>query len=184
MILWNQSVFLENLFKEYKISCRTAMPDSLNTPHIGTAKMVLIPAGFLSEYADSDFKSSLFKEKTVKKLLAFVENGGKLLIFSPLKDSDFSWLNCGFPIFYRKEDITVSKKTQLVNQDEFFCDGFFEIPGNLTKFPLSVIETDNSNRPVHISISFGKGEIILSSIHEFLSKEYFESVLAHPEVKI
>ncbi|MDV0446498.1 hypothetical protein MsAg5_03370 [Methanosarcinaceae archaeon Ag5] len=214
IILWDKPILLENLFKEYEISCRIVIPDALSAPHIGTAKMILLPAGFSSEYADSGFKTKLFKEKCVNKLIAFAENGGKLLIFSPLQDFDFSWLN--LPIKYKREDIMVSavSKTQtdaeqnltakqnpiaepnpaaeqktdpicLINQDDFFCDGFFEIPApENSKIQISIIETDHLNRPIHLSIPAGKGEIILSSIHEFLSKEYFDSLLVHQNVKI
>ncbi|WNY26262.1 hypothetical protein [Methanolapillus ohkumae] len=217
IILWDKPVYFERLFQEYGINTITAMPGSLNSPHLAPAKMILIPAGFLSEKAIS---AGLNQKKVIDKLKNFVENGGTLLIFSPMADSDFSWLS--LPVRYKREDIFLSEnslsesglseknpleKNPLENKaadlllnpdlDEYFCDGYFENLSEKSIFSdfesnekvmdsalISVLKTDCKNRPVHLRIGQGKGQIILSTVHEFFSKKYFKSLLTNQKIKI
>jgi hypothetical protein len=178
LVLWNKPLLWNRLFQEYGMSSSSALPDALFSPHLPPAKLILIPTGFMSLYsADA---ASFTKEKTAGKLTSFVENGGTLLIFSPKinEPASFSWLN--LPVAFVPENISLRKKTSLLDGESFSCDGWFQ---NLDE-NCAVIESDDMNRPIHLSVQKGKGKIILSSVHEFLSKSYFLSLLNGHKVKI
>jgi hypothetical protein len=181
LVLWNKPLLWDRLFQEYGMSSSSALPDALLSSYLPPAKLILIPAGFMSEKYTTA-AASFTKEKAAGKLIQFVENGGNLLIFSPKinEPASFSWLS--LPITFVPESLFLEKKTFLLDRESFFCDGWFQNTGNCT-----VIESDDEGRPIHLMIQKGnekKGKIILSSIHEFLSKSYFLSLLNGPKVKI
>ncbi|MDR2943892.1 MAG: hypothetical protein LBU81_02210 [Methanosarcinales archaeon] len=190
IILWDSPLFFEHMFQEYGISSMVAAPASLNSPHLPPAKLLVVPAGFTyPEHAA--VSGALADEKVRKKIFDFVENGGVFLIFSPLKEigscgacrepavTDLA--RFGFEAEYTQTDILILRGSPLTeNTDSVYCDGYFQNIGGV----FSVIETDDEGKAVHIAASLGKGKIILSSVHEFLSKAYFNSLLTGPKVKL
>ncbi|MBZ3936189.1 hypothetical protein [Methanimicrococcus blatticola] len=190
IILWDSPLFFEHMFQEYGISSTVAAPASLNSPHLPPAKLLVVPTGFTyPEHAA--VSNALADEKIQKKIFNFVENGGALLMFSPLKEVSTcsacrvpavtSLTRFGLDAEYVQTDILLSRSSPLTgDSDSVYCDGYFQnIGGN-----FSVIEKDDDGKPVHIAADFGKGKIILSTIHEFLSKTYFESLLSGSKVKL
>jgi len=183
LVLWNQSLLWDRLFQEYGMSSSSALPDALLSSYLPPTKLILIPAGFMSE-AYTTAATSFTKEKITGKLIQFVENGGNLLVFSPKvnEPASFSWLN--LPITFVPKNTVLRKKTHLLDQESFFCDGWFQN----TDESCTIMESDDKGHPIHLAIQkekgTEKGKIILSSIHEFLSKSYFLSLLNGPKVKI
>jgi len=188
VILWNQPLFFETMFREYGISSTVAAPVSLHSPHLPPAKLIVVPAGFTFP-ENSVIGNALSESKTQKKIFEFAEKGGKVLIFSPLKevcscDSQKSVVSSlekfGLNAEFVQTDVMIFKESPLTNhQDSIYCDGYFQ---NINE-KFEVIESDENGRPVHISMNYGAGKIILSSVHEFLSKTYFCSLLEGPKVK-
>lgn len=189
LVLWNKPLLWDRLFQEYGMFSSSASPDALLSAHLPPAKLILIPAGFMSDMYTTA-AASFTKEKIAEKLLLFVENGGSLLIFAPKinEPASFSWLS--LPITFVPENVFLRKKTPLLDQESFFCDGWFQN----TNENCVTIESDDMGRPIHLMIQKEKneneenknenGKIILSSLHEFLSKSYFLSLLNGPKVKI
>jgi hypothetical protein len=182
LVLWNRPLLWNQLFSEYGMSSSSALPEALLTSHLPPAKLILLPAGFMSKKHQTA-AASFTTEKVTGKLLQFVENGGNLLAHSPKinEPASFSWLN--LPITFVPESMPVLRKnTLLLDQESFFCDGWFQNADD----SCIIGESDDKGRPIHMEIHKGKenGKIILSSIHEFLSKPYFLSLLNGPRVKI
>lgn len=190
IILWDSPLFFEHMFQEYGISSTVAAPASLNSPHLPPAKLLIVPAGFTyPEHAS--VSNALADVKIQKKIFDFVENGGVFLMFSPLKEVS-TCSACRVPAVtdlkrfgleaeYVQTDILIPRSSLLVGEnDSVYCDGYFQNTGG----NFSVIEKDDDGKPVHIAANFGKGKIILSTIHEFLSKTYFESLLSGSKVKL
>ena len=188
IILWNQPLFFETMFREYGISAAVCAPISIQAPHLPPVKLLIVPAGFtFPEY--SSVAEALADSKIQMKIFKFVENGGTLLIFSPLKEVRScsnksvvtSFEKFGIAAEFVQTDVMILKESSLLpSQDSIYCDGFFQ---NYDE-RFQVIESDESGRPVHISMFVGNGRIILSSVHEFLSKTYFSSLLEGPKVKL
>ncbi|MDV0445431.1 hypothetical protein MmiAt1_10090 [Methanimicrococcus sp. At1] len=190
IILWDGPLFFERMFEEYEISSTVAAPVSLNSPHLPPAKLLVVPTGFTyPEHAA--VSNALSDSKIQKKIFDFVENGGVFLMFSPLKEVSTcsacktlavtSLLPFGTDAEYVQEDVLIQRQNALTGDaDSVYCDGYFQNFGA----DFSVIEKDDAGRAVHISKRLGKGQIILSSVHEFLSKTYFESLLFGPRVKL
>ena len=195
LILWDKPLFWDRLFQEYGMFSSSARPEALLSSYLPPAKLILLPAGFMSDIYTAA-AISFTKEKVADRLIQFVENGGSLLIFSPKinEPASFSWLN--LPITFVPKSAVLKKKTHLLDQESFFCDGRFQNADE----SCTIIESDDEGCPIHLVIQKEKdtkkgtekytekdtenGKIILSSIHEFLSKSYFLSLLNGPKVKI
>ncbi|WNY29229.1 hypothetical protein MmiEs2_14540 [Methanimicrococcus stummii] len=190
IILWDGPLFFEHMFEEYGITSTIAAPSSINSPHLPPAKLLIVPAGFT--YPEHAIVSNaLANEKIQKKIFNFVENGGVFLMFSPLKEVSTcnacrapavtSLLPFGSDVEYVQKDVLIQRESALIgDSDSVYCDGYFQKFGT----DFFVIEKDDAGRAVHISKKLGKGQIIISSVHEFLSKTYFESLLSGPKVKL
>ena len=190
IILWNSPLFFERMFEEYDLSSVVAAPASLYSTHLPPAKLLVVPTGFTyPEHAA--VSNALADQKIQKKIFDFVENGGVFLMFSPLKEVSTcgarkeppvtSLARFGFACEYVQTDVLIRRSSPLTGEsDSVYCDGFFQ---NFDEFFL-VIEKDDTGRAVHLEMTFGKGRIILSSVHEFLSKAYFNSLLTGPKVKL
>jgi len=189
-ILWNSPLFFENMFKEYGIPAAVFSPASLPSPHLPPFKLLVVPTGFT--YPERAAVSSALSDlKIQKKIFDFVESGGVFLMFSPLKELATcqacrpppvtSLERFGLNAEYVQTDTMIHRPSLLTgDSNSVYCDGYFQNIGS----EFTVIETDNNKRPVHIAQNHGKGQIILSSIHEFLSKAYFDSLLLGPKVKL
>lgn len=190
VILWNSPLFFESMFKEYGISAVTSAPASLYSPHLPPFKLLVVPAGFT--YPERAAISNVLADiKVQKKIFGFVENGGILLMFSPLKELEAcqacrtlpvtSLKRFGMNAEYIQTD-TMIRRTSLLtgDSDPVYCDGYFQNIGP----EFTIIEKDDDGHPVQIAANHGKGQVILSSIHEFLSKTYFDSLLHGPKVKL
>lgn len=190
IILWDSPLFFENMFSEYGISSTVSAPASLNSPHLPPAKLLVVPTGFTyPEHAA--VSNALADIKIQKKIFDFVENGGVFLMFSPLKEistcgecriSPVTDLNrFGIDAEYVQEDVLLRRSSPLTGDlDSVYCDGYFQNYDS----DFSAVEKDDGGRAVHLVMNHGKGKIILSSVHEFLSKTYFYSLLDGPKVKI
>ncbi|WNY23897.1 hypothetical protein MmiHf6_12200 [Methanimicrococcus hongohii] len=190
IILWDGPLFFEHMFEEYGISSTVAAPASLNSPHLPPAKLLVVPTGFTyPEHAA--VSNALADVKIQKKIFKFVENGGVFLMFSPLKEVS-TCSACRAPAVtplarfglegeYVQTDIMLPRESLLTGEsDSVYCDGFFQNVGN----QFIVIEKDDEGRAVHLEMNKGNGRIVLSSVHEFLSKTYFDSLLSGPKVKL
>lgn len=190
IILWDQPLFFEKMFLEYGISSIVSAPASLSSPHLPPAKLLVVPTGFTyPEHAAVE--KALADEKIQKIIFKFVETGGVFLIFSPLREvcacsscsepTVTSLNRFGLSADFVQTDILIRRESRLTDGlDSVYCDGYFQNIGS----DFSVIEKDDNGRPVHISANRGEGQIVLSSVHEFLSKNYFNSLLRGPKVKL
>jgi hypothetical protein len=190
IILWNSPLFFERMFEEYGISSVVAAPTSLYSTHLPPAKLLVVPTGF-TYLEHAAVSNALAVEKIQKKIFNFVENGGVFLLFSPLREVSrcsacteppiTSLAHFGFACEYVQTDILILRSSPLTGDpDSVYCDGFFQNIDNR----FTVVEKDDTGRAVHLEMNFGKGRVILSSVHEFLSKAYFSSLLTGPKVKL
>jgi len=190
IILWNGPLFFEKMFQEYGISSMISTPTAFDSPHLPPVKLLIVPSGFTFP-ENAAVRNILEKQKTKERIFDFVEKGGVFLMFSPVQEicscdlnrspALFSFDRFGLEAEYVQTDILIRRKSLLTGeQDSVYCDGRFQNIGE--KF--EIIETDENGRPVHISMKKGKGQIILSTVHEFLSKPYFYSLLNGPKVKL
>ena len=190
VILWNGPLFFEKMFQEYGISSMVSTPAAFNSPHLPPTKLLVIPSGFTFP-ENAAVRSVLENQRSQRRIFDFAERGGVVLIFSPVQEICtcslnqppviFSFDRFGLEAEYVQTDILIRKKSILTDDlDSVYCDGYFQ---NIGK-DFEVIEADEEGRPVHLSIKKGNGQIILSSIHEFLSKSYFYSLLNGPKVKL
>ena len=190
IILWNEPLFFEKMFQEYGISSMVSAPAAFNSPHLPPTKLLIVPSGFtFPEHAA--VLNVLEKPSTQKRIFEFVEKGGIFLMFSPVQEictcdlnrspTVFSFDRLGLEAEYVQTDVLIRRKSLLTGeQDSVYCDGWFQ---NIGK-NFEIVESDEKNQPVHISMKNGTGQIILSTVHEFLSKSYFYSLLDRPKVKL
>ena len=190
VILWNEPLFFEKMFQEYGISSIVSTPASFNSPHLPPIKLLIVPSGFTFPERAA-VRSTLENQKTQKRIFDFVEKGGVFLIFSPVQEvctcpldktpAVYSFNRIGLEAEYVQTDVLIQRQSLLTGeQDSVYCDGYFQNVGE----NFEIIEKDDSGRPVHLSMKKGDGRIILSTVHEFLSRPYFYSLLDGPKVKL
>ena len=189
IILWDTPLFFEKMFQEYGISSIVSSPAAFNSPHLPPAKLLIVPSGFTFP-EHSSVSHILENQQVQRRLFDFVEKGGIFLMFSPLQEICTCGLNNALAVFsfnrfgieaeYVQTDVMIQRKSLLTGeQDSIYCDGYFQNIGT----DFEIVEIDGNGHPIHLSMKRGDGRIILSTIHEFLSKSYFYSLLDGAKIK-
>ncbi|WP_094226799.1 hypothetical protein [Methanolobus psychrotolerans] len=173
MLIWDNPLLFEKLFKEHNIKCQRIVSDSIGTPFISPCKCVVIPTGF----ANKDYTNILPGiERNATRLEKFVREGGNLVIFSPIVHSyKYEWLPMELEYVQQQEVTTVCKvkdhEAQCLIEDtenEVEFDGFF------SKTDAEVVFSDKSGNPLMVVKELGNGRIIATTIHEFPSGKFLK----------
>lgn len=174
--------FQETAFRAYGLSFAAVCPSQTGSPYLPPAYLAILPPGFgdpeYSGLSDCfDPRRPGHKPPLVRFFRDFAKNGGTVLIFSPMRDAfDLSLLGFseeGLTGFYRRKDQYLpADPSVLKDADVMFCDGFFEIaaPAQTPAAPAESV--------VLIKKSVGKGQVIMTTIHEMPSKEFFTSLIS------
>jgi hypothetical protein len=176
MLIWDNPLLFEKLFKEHDIKCQRIVSDSIGTPFIPPCKCVVIPTGF----ANKAYTSILLGiERNAKSFEKFVRGGGNLVIFSPaIPKYDYKWLP--IELEYRQEyQVTHICKdkdhdAQCLVEDE---GSEIEFDGYFTKTDGEVIFRSDEGNPLMVVKKLGEGRIIATTIHEFPSGEFFKWII-------
>jgi hypothetical protein len=177
--VWATPQHFNRFIEECGISCELVTPHMLAAPFFrSTFNCLIIPTGFANP-AYSNLLPAL--RASSSRIRRFVENGGSLLVFGAAADKPdaYDWLP--FSAVYRHDchprriEIQPGSCTGTMIDDydprAIECDGVF--PAHEGK---SAGVSDASD--VIIEKQFGRGRIVITSIHEYPSRQFLKSFCA------
>jgi glutamine amidotransferase-like uncharacterized protein len=177
--VWATPQHFNRFIEECGISCELVTPHMLAAPfYRGTFNCLIIPTGFANP-AYSNLLPAL--RASSSRIRRFVENGGSLLVFGAAADKPdaYDWLP--FTIRYthdshpRRIDLRTDSPTGTLIDDydpsSIECDGTF--PAHDGECAGRAGESD-----VIVEKNYGKGKIVVTSIHEYPSRQFLQAFCA------
>lgn len=175
-LLWDSPLMFSRLIEDCGACCETVNPYMLASPFWrGRFVALIVPTGFANPAYSNLLPALRAAERRIRR---FVENGGRLLIFGagcPREDA-YDWLP--FPVTYTfAYGPRAVRFTRESNYSSLFagydhtaveCDGSFPAHGGET---LAVSATGEA---LLIGKAIGDGMILVSSIHEYPSREFLK----------
>lgn len=171
--VWNSPQHFSRLIEDCGIPCELVTPQMLAAPFFrGSFTCLVIPTGF-GNPAYSNLLPAL--RASSSRIQRFVERGGRLLVFGAAdnRPDAYDWLP--FPVTYehdfhpRTVAISPSSVAAQILDDydpaHVECDGCFPSHGG---DPAA----ESAGSVVLIEQSFGEGMIVVTSIHEFPSRQF------------
>jgi glutamine amidotransferase-like uncharacterized protein len=174
--VWENRQHFTRFIEEFGIVCEVVTPYMLAAPfYRGSFNCLIVPTGF----GNPDYSILLpALRAAAPRIKKFVENGGNLLVFGAAIDnpSAYDWLP--FPVIYCHEcnqrkilispDCISKNLIEDYDAERIECDGTFSdhdgesagLAGDYT---------------VVIEKKVGKGHVVVTSIHEFPSREFLVS---------
>ncbi|NYT19203.1 MAG: hypothetical protein GKC08_02785 [Methanosarcinales archaeon] len=168
MLLWDNPLLFEKLFKENDLKCQRILSTALGTPFLPACKCVIIPTGF----ANSAYTKILPGiERNGKAFEKFVSAGGVLVVFGALVTKyDHSWLPMQLTYIEKHGETHLHREgvhdAQCIVDDPGLaveCDGYFSAADG------DVILKNDDDQAVMVVKKVGAGMIIATSVHEFPS---------------
>lgn len=175
-VIWEGPVLFTRLIEECGHSCELVTPHLLAAPFFRRRLHgLVVPAGF----ASPGHTTVLAALRAIRpRIRRYVEEGGTLLTFGAGADhpSAYDWLPV--PVSYRYGFSTTSLETQ---KDHPFISIIEEgaekvsIDGILDSSPgdeNGQVILQAPDGPVMLDISYGKGRILIASLHEYPSRRF------------
>jgi len=170
-IIGDKTFLFEKLLQEAGREYQFVKPEILGSPFLPQFRMVVITTGF----ANPQYSTALSALKACKSKIAdFVEKGGVLTVFGPLvPEHGYEWLP--LPLRYIGE----YRNTELVPVADHLCscllraqtadcDGYLVFGEE-----FDTVLADTQGKAVLAIGTFGEGKVVVTTIHEFPSADYF-----------
>jgi hypothetical protein len=171
--VWLTAQHFNRYIEDLGITCELVTPYLLAARfYRGRFNCLIIPTGF----GNAQFSNLLPALRASSgRMETFVENGGNLLVFGAAaeKPDAYDWLP--LPLTYhhdihpRNLSCEFGSETTAIIDDydrtRIECDGSFSAPGW-----VSVCTAEGA--PVVVEQKFGDGAIVVTSVHEYPSKEF------------
>jgi hypothetical protein len=174
--VWETKQHFNRYIEDCGLSCDLITPHMLAAPFFrGTFHCIIIPTGFANPHYSNLLPALRASSPRIQK---FIENGGNLLVFGAATDKPdtYDWLS--FPVTYvhevkpRKISCTPGKIASTLIEDydaaHIECDGIF--PAHDAE---CVGGTENAD--VIIEKTIGKGNIVVTSVHEYPSRAFLRN---------
>ena len=174
--VWGTKQHFNRYIEDCGISCELVTPHMLAAPFFrGTFNCLIIPTGFANPAYSNLLPALRASSSRIKK---FVESGGNLLVFGAATDKPdaYDWLP--FPVKYRHD----------CHPRHIECSSWSDTGTIIDDYDPMCIECDGSfpshegervgiaeSSDVIIEKILGKGRIVVTSVHEFPSKEFLKS---------
>ena len=177
--VWETPQHFVRYIEDCGVPCELVTPYMLAAPFFrGSFTCLVIPTGFANP-AYCRLLPAL--RASSDRIQRFVENGGNLLVFGAAIDKKdvYDWLP--FPVTYRHEviprnvtcgDSVLAKAlVEDYNPSHIECDGIFPSHGGDTT-------GESGSSSLIIEKKVGKGTVIVTSIHEYPSRDFVKKFCA------
>jgi glutamine amidotransferase-like uncharacterized protein len=140
----------------------------------GTYNCLIIPTGFGNRSYSNLLPALRASSSRIKR---FVENGGNLLVFGAAADKPdaYNWLP--FPVTYKHDchprDVVCTLLSESGTLIQDYDTTQIECDGSFSSHSGDSVGT-SENEDVIIEKQIGQGKIVVTSIHEFPSKDFFK----------
>ena len=171
--VWQTKQYFNRFIEDCGIGCELVTPHMLAAPFFrGNFSCLIIPTGFGNMQFSNILPAVRASSGRIQK---FVEKGGNLVVFGAAADKPeaYDWLP--LPLTYHhdvhpralscKEGSDACTLIEDYDPHNIECDGVFEAPGW-----DHVCLADGA--PVVVEKQAGKGKIVVTSVHEYPSKEF------------
>ncbi len=177
-VLWDQDIGdYRRYLRDQGFDCDVIPPVVLNMPvnhtNLEEYRLVIVPAGF----GNMTYTRLLPELRAIDDLITeFVKAGGTLFVGGALSNisNAYDWLpvELRYVAGMRQVKVKTLKSHRaaeiLHDQDECICDGYFTDMGE----DVDTILSSEEGHAILVTSVFGAGEIIVTSIHEFPSREF------------
>jgi hypothetical protein len=180
--VWDSPQHFSRLIEDCGIPCEIVTPQLLAAPFFrGSFNCLVIPTGFGNPKYSNLLPALRASESRIER---FVERGGNLLVFGAADDRPdaYDWLP--FRVSYRHEcrprkivfsgDSIATSIVDEYDPETIECDGSF--PSHEATCIGAADAAD-----VIIEQKFGKGRIIVTSVHEFPSRNFIRKFCSEGE---
>jgi glutamine amidotransferase-like uncharacterized protein len=177
--VWATPQYFNRFIEECGIGCELVTPHMLAAPFFRpTLNCLIIPTGFANP-AYSNLLPAL--RASSPRIQRFVENGGTLLVFGAAADKPdaYDWLP--FSVVYRHDchprsiACTAGSSTRSIIND--YDPAAIECDGTFPEHEGDRLGTSES-AAVIIEKRVGKGRIIVTSVHEYPSRQFLKDFCA------
>jgi hypothetical protein len=175
-LLWDSPLMFSRLIEDCGACCETVNPHMLASPFWrGRFVSLIVPTGFANPAYSNLLPALRAAEGRIRR---FVENGGRLLVFGAgcSRENAYDWLP--FPVTYT---FSYGPRAVKFNGESRYnalfagydlaaveCDGSFPSHGGET------LAASVSGEALLVGKTIGDGIILVSSIHEYPSREFLK----------
>ncbi len=175
-LLWDSPLMFSRLIEDCGACCETVNPHMLASPFWrGRFVALIVPTGFANPAYSNLLPALRAAEGRIRR---FVENGGRLLVFGAgcCREDAYDWLP--FPVTYA---FSYGPRAVKFNGESRYnalfagydlaaveCDGSFPSHGGET------LAASASGEALLVGKAIGDGMILVSSIHEYPSREFLK----------
>ena len=181
-IIWDTKILFSRYIEECGIPCEHITPHMIAAPfYRGRFVALIIPTGF----ANSEYSCLLPALKaSASRIRRFVSEGGRLLVFGAASERDdaYSWLpiRLKYHHAYGGRNLEFDQCYPCAALLEGYDTGDIECDGYFTVNEASVVASSCGN-PVMISHHIGRGEIVVTTVHEYPSRTFLKNFCSAPE---
>jgi hypothetical protein len=173
-LLWDGPLMFSRLIEDCGACCELVSPHMLASPfYRGRFVALVAPTGFGNPSYSRLLPALRASSPRIRR---FVENGGNLLIFGAGDDrpNAYDWLP--FPVTYHQQykacsvefehESTYASIVADWGTESVECDGFF------SDFDADPVAVSGNGDAVMLKRSVGEGTVIITSIHEYPSRQF------------
>lgn len=174
-VLWDTPLIFHRFIEDCTVCCDVITPHLLAAPFFrGQYIALIIPTGFANRQYSQLLPALRARSERIRH---FIEDGGKLLVFGAAESrpDTYDWLpfrveyhHCyGEYSLHMTEDPTAALFLEGYDTTCIACDGHFPF---FEGSPLIA----SPHGPVLIRKEVGKGEVVVTSIHEYPSRPFLQ----------
>lgn len=174
--IWDSPQHFSRLIEDCGITCEVVTPHMLAAPFFrGSFTCLIVPTGFGNSRYSNLLPALRASSSRVRK---FVDQGGNLLVFGAAdeKPDAYDWLP--FRVTYRHDchprNITFSGDSVAATIVDDYDPGNIECDGSFPEHEGRCVGTAESS-DVIIEHMYGRGRIIVTSVHEFPSRNFLKT---------
>jgi hypothetical protein len=175
-LAWESELLLNRYLEDCGVQCELVTPHMLAAPYYrGKFVSLVIPTGFGNPRYSNLLPALRASSARLKR---FVEKGGRLLVFGAmaLSPDTYDWLL--FPVRYTHEYFSTEVRFEDAGIYSAILDDFkagtIECDGYFTEFEGRPVATAEDGRVLMIRNPIGAGEVLVTSFHEYPSKEFLK----------
>jgi hypothetical protein len=181
-LIWDDKILFTRYIEDCGVSCELLTPQMVAAPFFrGRFVALIVPTGF----ANPGFSNLLPALKAAApRIRRFVEGGGHLLVFGAAsgREDAYNWLplQLRYHHAYGPVSLRIDQPHPGISLIEDYDTGCIECDGYFTEHEGTVIAS-TGGRPVMIAKKIGKGEVVVTTIHEYPSRAFIRAFCTAPE---
>jgi hypothetical protein len=181
-LVWDEKILFTRHIEDCGVRCELVTPQMVAAPfYRGRFVALIVPTGF----ANPGFSGLLPALKAAApRIRRFVEGGGHLLVFGAASDREdaYSWLpfQLRYHHAYGRVALRIDQLHPGISLIDGYDEGCIECDGYFSDHDGTVIASADC-RPVMVAKKIEKGEVVVTTIHEYPSRAFVRAFCTAPE---